>query len=117
MNQTNLLLELNENSSLTQIQDYIKKIVEMRGFADQPVQEAMLLLLEETGELAKAVRKAATRMAVDADKSENYGAVESEAADVFIVLTSVCNLLNINLYTALMEKEKENCERRWSFAK
>ena len=75
----------------------------------------MLLLLEETGELAKAVRKTSTNMSVDVDKIQNYDTIESEVADVFIVLMAVCNKLGINLLSALREKEKKNCERNWSF--
>lgn len=115
MNQIELLNVLNENSSMTQIQEYIKKIVELRGFSKQPVTETMLLLLEETGELAKAIRKAATHMSVDSDKLHRYSSVESEAADVFFVLAAVCNQMGINLFDALKEKEAQNCERKWSF--
>ena len=89
--------------------------MKLRGFADQPVLETMLLLLEETGELAKAIRKTATKMSVDIEKLHNYDPTESEVADVFFVLASVCNQLNINLFKALKEKEKINCERNWSF--
>ena len=34
-------------------------------------------------------------------------------ADVFIVLCSVCNKLDIDLYKALKEKEQENINRIW----
>ena len=115
MNQKDLLNEITEESSITQIQEYIKNVVELRGFASQPVQETMLLLLEETGELAKAIRKSATNMSVDVDRMQNYDTVESEVADVFFVLTAICNQMNINLLNALKEKEKANCERNWSF--
>ena len=115
MDQKLLLDELGEQSSLAQVQEYIKKVVEIRGFSGQPVQETMLLLLEETGELAKAIRKTATRMSVDADKMQSYDTVESEVADVFFVLTAVCNQMNIDLFGALKEKEKKNCERNWCF--
>ena len=67
MNQLNLLHEISENSSLNQIQAYIRKILDLRGFSDETIQETMLLLLEETGELAKAIRKTATNMSVDVD--------------------------------------------------
>ena len=115
MDQKLLLDELGEQSSLAQVQEYIKKVVEIRGFSGQPIQETMLLLLEETGELAKAIRKTATRMSVDADKMQSYDTVESEVADVFFVLTAVCNQMNIDLFSALKEKEKKNCERNWCF--
>ena len=73
------------------------------------------MLLEETGELAKAIRKAETKMSIDVNKLQNYGTIESEVADVFFVLAAVCNKLNINLFDALMEKEEINCKRDWCF--
>ena len=115
MDQKELLSEINENTSLGEVQDYIKKVVELRGFVNQPIQETMLLLLEETGELAKAIRKAETKMSVDVDRLQNYDTIESEVADVFFVLTAICNQLDINLLDALKEKELKNCERNWSF--
>ena len=115
MNQKELLENLTDESTLTQVQEYIDKVVKLRGFANQPVQETMLLLLEETGELAKAIRKSATRMSVDIDKMHHYDTVESEVADVFFVLTAVCNQMGVNLFDALKEKEKLNIERNWSF--
>jgi len=115
MNQTELLNEISEVSSLNQIQDYIKTVVKLRGFDKQPIQETVLLLLEEMGELAKAIRKSATKMSVDVDKMQNYDTVESEAADVFFVLMAACNQLDVNLFQALKDKEQENCKRNWSF--
>ena len=110
-----LLNRLTEHSTLDEIQEYIDTVVRMRGFADQPIQETMLLLLEETGELAKAIRKTSTRMSVDVDKMQSYDTVESEVADVFFVLTAVCNQLGVNLLDALKDKEKKNCKRNWCF--
>ena len=115
MNQSDLLNELSENASLNEVQEYIRTVVKIRGFDKQPVQETMLLLLEEMGELAKSVRKTATKMSIDVDKLQSYDTVESEAADVFFVLTAVCNQLNINLFKALKEKEQQNSKRNWSF--
>lgn len=111
--QKNLLENLGDDSSLGAIQKYIKKVIEIRGFGNQSVEAAMLLLLEETGELAKAIRKS-SNMTIDSKKLQNYDTVESEVADVFIVLTSVCNILNIDLFQALKDKEIENTDRTWS---
>lgn len=111
--QRELYNNLNNQMTLNEIQDYIKKVIEIRGFGSQPVEQAMLLLVEEVGELAKAIRKDKTNMCIDKNKIKNYDAVEGEIADVFIVLTSVCNLLNINLYDVFFEKEKVNVERIW----
>lgn len=115
MDQRELLRELTESATLPEIQRYVQKQVELRGFDKESIGESMLLLLEETGELAKAIRKAATNMSVDADKLHRYSSVESEAADVFFVLLAVCNRMGVDLLAALREKEKQNCERNWSF--
>ena len=88
-------------------------MIDKRGFGKQPVEQELLLLTEKVGELAKAVRKEKTNMCIDKNKIKNYDSVESEIADVFIVLTSICNTLNINLYEAIIEKEKVNIERTW----
>lgn len=111
--QKELYSRLNKDMRLNEIQDYIKKVIEIRGFGNQPVEQAMLLLVEEVGELAKAIRKEKTDMCIDRKKINNYDTVEGEIADVFIVLTSICNLLKINLYDVFYEKEKINVERIW----
>lgn len=104
---------LNENNSLNEIQNYINEIITIRGFSEQKVQDKMLLLLEETGELAKAIRKTLPNASVDYEKIENYTDIEEEIADVFIVLVSICNRLNINLYGAIKKKEEKNIKRQW----
>lgn len=53
-------------------------------------------------------------MGIDKSKIKNYETVESEVADVFIVLNSICNTLNINLFEAFYEKKKINGQRVWS---
>ena len=52
-------------------------------------------------------------MGIDNNKANHYDTIESEVADVFIVLCSVCNKLDIDLYKALKEKEQENINRIW----
>ena len=106
--------EICKSSDLVDIQKYINDVLELRGFNCQSAQDKMLLLTEEIGELAKAIRKSHTSMAVDYDKIQNYDTVESEVADVFIVLLSLCNVLKIDIYGAFIAKEKENTEREWN---
>lgn len=112
-NQLELWNKLNENNTLKEVQQYVKDVIEIRGFANQEIEKTMLLLLEEVGELAKSIRKSATKMSIDQNKINHYDTIESEVADVFIVLNSVCNKLDIDLYQALKDKEKENIERIW----
>ena len=112
--QLDLWNKLNEKNTLKEVQQYIKDVIEIRGFANQEIEKTMLLLLEEVGELAKSIRKNATNMGIDQNKINHYDTIESEVADVFIVLSSVCNKLNIDLYKALKDKEEENIKRIWN---
>ncbi len=111
--QKELLEAIQKKNTMDEIQEYIKKVIELRGFSNQKVQDKMLLLFEETGELAKAIRKTLPEASIDYDKIEDYTEIEEEIADVFIVLVSICNKLNINLYEAFKNKEEKNVERKW----
>ena len=115
--QQKLLNKLSKESSINEIQNYIKKIMEIRGFNKEKSSEKILLLIEEVGELAKAIRKNESKLGIDKTKEYNYSSIESEIADVFIVLLSICDVLNINLFRAFLEKEKENIQRIWSVNK
>ena len=59
---------LKEENTLVQIQEYINKVIELRGFSEQNIEKTMLLLTEEVGELAKAIRKDKTSMSIDKKK-------------------------------------------------
>lgn len=111
--QLELWENLNENNTLKEVQNYIKKVIAIRGFENQQIEKTMLLLLEEVGELAKAIRKNVTNMSIDPNKMNHYDTIENEVADVFIVLNSVCNQLGVDLYQAVKDKEKENIKRKW----
>lgn len=113
MLQNELYSKLNNDTSLTDIQIYIREVIKSRGFIKQTIQENMLLLIEETGELAKAIRKNTKGMSVDEERLYKYDTIESEVADIFIVLLSLCNNLDLNLFNVFMEKEKINIERTW----
>ena len=116
-NQEKLLQTIQSSNNLNDIQNYIKKVIEIRGFSNQTIQENMLLLSEEVGELAKAIRKDATNMNVDKEKIYNYDTIENEIADVFIVLTNISNSLNINMYDSFIKKEEINIKRIWKSLK
>ena len=115
--QQGLLKKLSDKSSINEIQSYIKKIMEMRGFNKEKSSDKILLLVEEVGELAKAIRKNEKKLGIDKTKEYNYSSIESEIADVFIVLLSICDILNIDLLKVFLDKEEENIKRIWSVNK
>ena len=112
--QEGLLKNIDRTSNLDEIQEYIRSVIRIRGFEKEEIEKKMLLLLEEAGELAKAIRKDYTNMAIDNTKLNHYSNIESEIADVFIVLTCICNKLNINWFDAVYNKEIENVKRTWN---
>ena len=115
--QQELLKKLSNQSSISEIQSYIKKVMEVRGFNKEKSSDKILLLVEEVGELAKAIRKNESKLGIDKTKEYNYSSIESEIADVFIVLLSICDILNIDLFKAFIEKEEKNIKRTWSVNK
>ncbi|ETT11972.1 MazG nucleotide pyrophosphohydrolase domain protein [Fusobacterium sp. CM21] len=115
--QQGLLKKLSDKSSINEIQSYIKKVMEVRGFNKEKSSDKILLLVEEVGELAKAIRKNEKKLGIDKTKEYNYSSIESEIADVFIVLLSICDILNIDLLKVFLDKEEENIKRIWSVNK
>lgn len=105
------LIKLNENSSLKEIQTYINKMIETRGFEDETAQDVTLLLTEELGELAKEVRKS-TNIKLDSTKSRETD-ISGEIADVFMYILALCRIEKIDLLEALKEKEQRNMKRTW----
>ena len=100
----------NELRSLKEIQAYIKKVHAERGFDDEDIKSKMMLLTEELGELARAVRKHVGVKMSDETKRAN---LEEEVADVFIMLLDLCNKLGIDLHQAFLSKEEKNSNRTW----
>jgi NTP pyrophosphatase (non-canonical NTP hydrolase) len=105
---------INQHSSVPALQKYVHDMVIRRGFDKENPQDILLLLMEEVGELAKAMRKyLGFKTGQEKDKQEKYTEVQSELADIFIYLLDISNTLNISLIQAFQEKEKENEMRKW----
>lgn len=104
-------LELKNNPTLNDFQDYVAKMIKVRGFDKETVPEVFMLFLEECGELAKAVRKTQD---IKSDKNSNDFHIDEEAADVFIYLLDICNYLDIDLEQAFRNKEEKNKTRIWN---
>jgi NTP pyrophosphatase (non-canonical NTP hydrolase) len=103
---------MKQSSELTvkQYQQLIKKLVLERGFEKETVPEVFTLLVEEVGELAKAIRKQNGQKVDENSKVHN---VDEEAADVFWLLLDLCNRLGIDLDLAFKNKELKNQSRDW----
>lgn len=98
------------STTLTELQTYYKKKAKERGFSEESPKDVMLLLTEELGELARAVRK---REGLKIDNKTKIYEVEEEMADIFIYLLHLANQLGINLEEAFRKKEEENEKRKW----
>lgn len=111
--QIELFKNLNKDNTLTEIQEYTAKVLKIRGFSNESVQEKLLCLSEEVGELIKAVRKCSPNSFVDPTHAADYRNIEEELADVLILLIDVSNKLNMNLFECLKIKEEMNLTRKW----
>lgn len=99
-----------QNASLTAYQQYVRQVVQERGFDNETVSQKFMLLLEEAGEFAQAARKKANlAQATDAAIEDCNDA----AADVFSILLDICNQLDINLEQAFLNRERKNQARTW----
>lgn len=101
---------LPKSDSLVTLQKYVLDMNIERNFDLKDVTKTMLLLTEEVGELAKAVRK---HVGMHFSTTTSTKDIREELADVQIVLLSVANILGEDMYTAVIEKEKKNQSRLW----
>jgi NTP pyrophosphatase (non-canonical NTP hydrolase) len=101
---------MSKEKTLAEYQDLIKKLILERGFDKETVPEVFTLLVEEVGELAKAIRK---KNGQKIDLARKQHEVEEEAADVFWLLIDLCNRLDIDLAKAFADKKAKNATRIW----
>ncbi|MGM9992717.1 MAG: MazG nucleotide pyrophosphohydrolase domain-containing protein [Candidatus Bruticola sp.] len=109
--------------SLPLLQSYIKNKCEERGFTKASNLEVYLLLTEEIGELAKAIRKKSALFEEVLSTSPNPTELDKEKilqenlaeemADVLSYLLDLANRFNVDLATALKSKEEKNDHRQW----
>lgn len=98
------------NMTLAQWQTYVQQKIEERGFADESMQDKFILLVEEVGELAKALRPlTGVKTASDSDVLE----VTHELADIFWLVAVIANGLGVDLASAIRSKEEKNNKRVW----
>ena len=89
--------------ALPALQRWLALTARRRGFGDETVSDLLLLLTEETGELARAVR-----VHEGVARAEPGDAAASELADCLIYLFLLANALEIDAERALLDKEGRN---------
>jgi NTP pyrophosphatase (non-canonical NTP hydrolase) len=82
-----------KTKTLKEYQKFYAKISKERGFDKETAQDTLLLMMEEVGELARAIRKQAGIKT--ANKSEMYP-VEEEVVDIFAYILHISNILKID---------------------
>lgn len=100
----------NQSNTLASLQKYFAEKCKQRGFENETAQDAMLLMVEEVGELARSIRK---HSGIKIDAKEKIYAIEEELADVLIYLLHISNILGLDLEESLWKKEEENEKRIW----
>lgn len=93
---------------LQSLQSYYKRVAIQRGFERETAQDTLLLLVEEVGELARAVRKS-----IGLARATAYEDVDTaaELADVQLYVLHLANVLGVDLAQAVATKERVNATR------
>ena len=104
------LNSVDANITVKQLQDYIWKVNKERGFDLKDPSKKLVMLIEEVGELAKSIRKAAS---LKFTKTTKQTEVEEELADVQIVLLGLASLMKVDMVDAVSKKELKNQKRKW----
>jgi len=106
------MAELKKNATLPDYQEYIKNVCIERGWDKNNPLEIFLLFSEEVGELAKAIRNR-LKLYHEEGKIQSQDELPHELADIFNYLIDIANCFNIDLETAIREKEELNAKRSW----
>lgn len=92
---------------LKALQNYYKRVAERRGWDKETAKDTLLLVTEEVGELARAVRK---YEGMNRDHDYNVE-LSDELADVQLYLLHLANQTGIDLGNSVTQKEIKNEER------
>ncbi len=99
-----------ENDSLTALQHYIWQMNIDRGFNTEDPSKKLVMLMEEVGELAKAVRQLVGMKFTDTTRQQE---LREELADVQIVLLGLASMVGEDMFHAVADKEQKNRTREW----
>lgn len=101
---------LDTNITLKELQKYIGRVNTERGFDGETPTQRMLLLTEEIGELARAIRKESGMKFSD---STSRSELREEIADVQILLLGIAELTGIDIVKCVIDKDLKNQKRNW----
>ncbi len=104
--------EFPQKPTLQDLQQYQKELCSERGWDKATDLETFLLLSEEVGELAKAIRHR-KKIFTESGKKIEDNELESELADVFSYLLELSNKFEIDLEESFRRKEAVNATRNW----
>jgi NTP pyrophosphatase (non-canonical NTP hydrolase) len=105
------MAELKSGPTLKELQSYLAQVCEERGWTKDSPSEKFVLFIEEVGELAKAMRKAAGLYQEQARARDM--SLEEEFADVLSYLLDLANCFQVDLEEAFRAKEQINLTRTW----
>jgi len=99
------------SKSISQLQIYISGKITQRGFDDETLEQRLMLLTEEIGELNKACRK---RSGIKTGQHSNDHQIGHEIADVINMIFAVAIELGIDVEAEYSDKETEIDQRLYS---
>ena len=112
------LPDIPQTATLTEWQTYVSELVKARAWDKASDLEIFLLFTEEVGELAKAFRRHRELFAesgqVKTEASKLKEELASEMADVLSYLLDLAQRMDINLESAVIQKENFNRSRHLS---
>jgi NTP pyrophosphatase (non-canonical NTP hydrolase) len=94
--------------ALQTFQHYYRRAALERGYESESAQNCLLLMMEEVGELARALRKR-EKIVRHGTPIDNQEALE--LADVFIYVVHMANILHLDLGKAVQNKEILNIRK------
>lgn len=94
--------------ALKTFQNYYRRAAAQRGYEKESTQNCLLLMVEEVGELARALRKR-EQLTRHGTSIRNVEALE--LADVFMYVIHMANILRIDLGRIVQQKELLNIEK------
>jgi NTP pyrophosphatase (non-canonical NTP hydrolase) len=103
---------LPDTPTLNHLQRFYSQVARLRDFHEETPVEILVLLVEEIGELAKAIRAMEDLTVSTSDPAPRD--VGLELADCLNYLLHMANRVGVSLESAFSEKERINASRVWT---